>query len=130
MLFVGSGIFISPKGVLLGTGSVGLCLVAWGVSALISLCGKSIKRLKSRNLTKEYPNNVGQINMLISLVLCKSPPCRGLGHGGVGPPVTSIRRLLCVPPEGVRNLSGVYIDLDACSRYWSRGTTGTEPDGS
>ena len=61
MWFVGSGIFISPKGVLLGTGSVGLCLVAWGVSALISLCGKSIKRLKSRNLTKEYPNNVGQI---------------------------------------------------------------------
>ena len=60
MWFVGSGIFISPKGVLLGTGSVGLCLVAWGVSALISLCGKSTKRLKSRNLTKEYPNNVGQ----------------------------------------------------------------------
>nr|XP_022343830.1 b(0,+)-type amino acid transporter 1-like [Crassostrea virginica] len=38
-MIIGSGIFISPKGVLLGTGSVGLCLVAWGVSALISLCG-------------------------------------------------------------------------------------------
>ncbi|XP_078311028.1 b(0,+)-type amino acid transporter 1-like [Crassostrea virginica] len=38
-MIIGSGIFISPKGVLLGTGSVGLCLVAWGLSALISLCG-------------------------------------------------------------------------------------------
>ncbi|XP_065924865.1 b(0,+)-type amino acid transporter 1 isoform X1 [Magallana gigas] len=36
---IGSGIFISPKGVLLGTGSVGLCLVAWGLSAAISFCG-------------------------------------------------------------------------------------------
>lgn len=47
-LFQGSGIFISPKGVLLGTGSVGLCLVAWGVSAAISFGGK---RNKLRFLT-------------------------------------------------------------------------------
>ncbi|KAK6983329.1 cystine/glutamate transporter, partial [Biomphalaria glabrata] len=39
---VGSGIFVSPKGVLDGTGSVGLSLVVWAGSGLISLMGKYI----------------------------------------------------------------------------------------
>jgi hypothetical protein len=39
LLLLGSGIFISPKGVLVETQSVGLCLIVWAISGLISLLG-------------------------------------------------------------------------------------------
>ncbi|KAI6183499.1 Solute carrier family 7 member 13 [Aphelenchoides bicaudatus] len=36
---IGSGLFISPKSILEKTGSVGLCLVLWAASAVISIIG-------------------------------------------------------------------------------------------
>lgn len=38
---IGSGIFVSPTAVLKYSGSVGLCLIIWGVSAVVCFLGSN-----------------------------------------------------------------------------------------
>lgn len=40
---IGAGIFISPKGILKNTGSVGMSLTVWTACGILSLFGKSLK---------------------------------------------------------------------------------------
>ncbi len=53
ILLLGSGIFVSPKGVLKYTESIGLCLIIWLTSGIVALLGKLIKTI-DRNFLVFY----------------------------------------------------------------------------
>lgn len=87
-LFTGSGIFVSPSGLLVRTGSVGVSFIIWLACGLLSLLGEYIERdLNALSPLSHHP-----------LKRCPSrPSCNGLF---IGPSTTFphmfIRMFACV----------------------------------
>lgn len=87
-LFTGSGIFVSPSGLLVRTGSVGVSFIIWLACGLLSLLGEYIERdLNALSPLSHHP-----------LKRCPSrPSCNGLF---IGPSITCphmfIRMFACV----------------------------------
>ncbi|CAF4745295.1 unnamed protein product [Rotaria sp. Silwood1] len=86
-IIIGSGIFISPKGVLAGTHSVGLCLIVWAACGLLALlgalCYAEIGTVIPRN-GAEVASGIFEVLLMNHLIWIYSPIGIGSVHERTG----------------------------------------------
>ncbi|CAF4880580.1 unnamed protein product, partial [Rotaria sp. Silwood1] len=86
-IIIGSGIFISPQGVLKGTHSVGLCLIVWAACGLLALlgalCYAEIGTVIPRN-GAEVASGIFEVLLMNHLIWIYSPIGIGSVHERTG----------------------------------------------
>lgn len=72
-IIVGAGIFVSPKGVLRNSGSVGQALIVWIFSGLLSLIGALCYAELGKSVENE--NQTDTANFQFGTTMCSARPC-------------------------------------------------------
>lgn len=74
--FVGSGIFVSPSGLLARTGSVGVSFIIWLACGVLSLMGKSIfkQNKQTQTETETHTTLYSHANLITFLQMQRHPP--------------------------------------------------------